>query len=139
MDLRSLARWSSASPARFHWVFQALLQESAVQMGQRLRLEMAAQALRSTDEKIGEIAMDSGYGTQVAFVQSFREAFGYSPTEFWHNPSYDGLLPCPNLVHHNDAFPSNLRFYQGYPHMQVEVKQAPRARLYACPPRVPIK
>lgn len=125
LDLAAMAAWSNVSPFHFHRVFQALLGESPVQMVRRLRLERAADALRSTQDSVGEIAVNAGYATHAAFIRSFREAFAISPSDFRKHLTYDGRLPSLNRVHYFEASLSDLRFCQGDNQVQIETRNHP--------------
>lgn len=51
------------------------------------RLYTAAQALRSTDDAIIDIALQSGFSSQQALTRAFQEAFGCSPRAYRLAPS----------------------------------------------------
>jgi AraC family transcriptional regulator len=82
LSLERLARVAHFSPYHFHRIFKALVGEGVYEHVRRLRLETAAQALRSSDRSVLRIALDSGYGTHEAFTRAFRQQFGVSPTRF---------------------------------------------------------
>ncbi len=46
------------------------------------RLREAAGKLEETAQPIVEIALEAGYGSQQAFTQAFRRAYGYTPQEY---------------------------------------------------------
>lgn len=45
------------------------------------RLEKAMEMLRSTDERIADIAYDVGFANVTYFNRLFKSRFGYSPKE----------------------------------------------------------
>ncbi|RAZ72360.1 helix-turn-helix transcriptional regulator [Mesorhizobium atlanticum] len=49
---------------------------------QNLRLDSAAEALRTTDQTVGMIMERSGFGNPAVFYNKFRGRFGCSPAEF---------------------------------------------------------
>ena len=46
------------------------------------KVSHAANLLRSTNNKIGEIAKDCGFDSQLSFARAFKRAFGYSPRQY---------------------------------------------------------
>ena len=51
---------------------------------ERLRSLLAAQALRSTQRPIFDIAMDLGYVSQQTFSRVFRREFDRTPSDYRH-------------------------------------------------------
>jgi len=49
---------------------------------EELRLQRAAQLLRSTGLPVGEIAAETGYANAFYFSSRFRKMFGKSPSEY---------------------------------------------------------
>jgi AraC-like DNA-binding protein len=59
--------------------FTSLVGEPPIQYLTRWRLALAAQALRSGQASIGQIAARSGYETEAAFNRAFKREFGAPP------------------------------------------------------------
>jgi AraC family transcriptional regulator len=82
IPLGELAGVANFSPYHFHRVFRGMVGESVKEHVRRLRLERAAQKLRSTDKSVLAIALDSGYETHESFTRAFEGMFGASPSTF---------------------------------------------------------
>ncbi|MCP4592847.1 MAG: AraC family transcriptional regulator [bacterium] len=82
LDLTELAAVAHFSPYHFHRVFRGMVGESVKEHIRRLRLERAAQRLKTTDQPVTRTAFDAGYETHEAFTRAFRAMFGESPSGF---------------------------------------------------------
>ncbi len=131
IDLRDLADHVCLSRFHFHRVFQALLGETVGDLVRRLRLERAANRLRTTNTPITELAFEAGYATHEAFIRAFRSAFGYTPSSMRRTLTYEGLLPTPNGVHFDAKL--DVRFVRSEPGapLDVEIRELP-ARMAVC-------
>jgi AraC-like DNA-binding protein/mannose-6-phosphate isomerase-like protein (cupin superfamily) len=78
-----LALSRSAFAARF----SHLLGESPHRYLAGLRLSVASERLRDTDDKISIIAASAGYRSPAAFSRAFKHEFGISPAEYRRNPA----------------------------------------------------
>ncbi|NZA25849.1 helix-turn-helix transcriptional regulator [Luteimonas sp. SJ-92] len=75
-DLTNFSSWY------FSKAFQSLYDESPQALSARLRLERAAELLRSTSMMIGEVAAASGFDNCCSFARAFRARFGTSATRY---------------------------------------------------------
>jgi AraC family transcriptional regulator len=82
MDLHVLAGVAGFSPYHFHRIFHAVIGETVGQHLRRLRLERAAESLRTGRRPITAIALDAGYESHAAFTKAFRQSYGISPSEW---------------------------------------------------------
>jgi AraC family transcriptional regulator len=82
LRLEELAAVAHFSPYHFHRVFRGMTGESVQRHVRRLRLERAAQRLKSTDKPVTAIAFEAGYETHEAFTRAFGTMFGESPSSF---------------------------------------------------------
>src|SRR5881628_348072 len=85
LALDELADVAHFSPYHFHRIFRGMIGESVWEHVRRLRLERAAQQLRTRRESVTEIAFDAGYETLESFSRAFRAAFGTPPSTFRRN------------------------------------------------------
>jgi len=76
-----LARLCGCSPRHFNRLFHQHFGTSARARQTELRLLKARQLLGSTDEKIINIALDSGYRNLSLFNSLFKRRFGMTPSE----------------------------------------------------------
>jgi AraC-like DNA-binding protein len=95
----ALAARLAISRSTFAEKFSRLLGESPHRYLARLRLNIASQRLRNTDDKISVIAASAGYKSLPAFSRAFKQELGVTPVEYRRNG--DGLqqLNCQR----NDA------------------------------------
>ncbi len=82
LDLDELASIACFSPHHFHRIFRGLVGETLADHIRRLRLERAAQRLKSTGRPVTDIAFEAGYEAHEAFTRAFRTRFGASPTGY---------------------------------------------------------
>ena len=75
LDLDTLARIACFSPYHFHRIFRGLVGETLADHIRRLRLEKAAQRLKSTERPVTDIAFEAGYAAHEAFTRAFRARF----------------------------------------------------------------
>ena len=83
--LEETARAACLSTFHFHRVFKSVFGEAPHEYLSRLRLELAATALQSTDEPVTSIALRCGFETPSAFTTAFRKRFGRAPTAIRKN------------------------------------------------------
>ncbi|MEM9190733.1 MAG: helix-turn-helix domain-containing protein [Myxococcota bacterium] len=81
-SLAELAAAAQQSPSHFQRAFGRLVGESPKQFGRRLQLECAAALLVSTDARILDIAIRSGFESHEGFCRAFRQHFSVSPRAF---------------------------------------------------------
>ena len=82
ITLAALADIACHSPYYFERLFQEQTGVNVMQHVRNVRLLQAAIALRLTDRKIMEIALDAGYANHESFSRAFRVHFGESPSKF---------------------------------------------------------
>jgi len=83
-----LARAAHFSLHHFHRIFRALLGETLMQHVRRLRLERAARQVRSSKDRLLEVALEAGYESHEAFTRAFVDRFGITPSEYRAEPSH---------------------------------------------------
>jgi len=83
-DLAAAAHFSIH---HFHRIFRARLGETVMQHVRRLRLERAARRMRTSEDRLLEIALDAGYESHEAFTRAFADRFGLAPSEYRAQPS----------------------------------------------------
>jgi PAS domain S-box-containing protein len=79
LKVTDLAKRAGLSTYQLDQRIRALFGISAGQYITRCRIEFACHQLERTDEPIGFIALDSGYGDQSAFTRQFRQSVGLPP------------------------------------------------------------
>jgi len=77
-----LAENLNMSSSQLNRKLAALLDRSAVQFMISVRLQHAANLLRTSDKTVAEISYDIGYSDQAYFTRAFKKQFGVSPSEF---------------------------------------------------------
>ncbi len=81
--LAVLADMAHFSPYHFHRTYVAVMGESVSDTRQRLRLQLAALALRrQPGSPLLQVAQRAGYGSAAAFVRAFRQAYGMPPGRY---------------------------------------------------------
>ncbi|MFA5324640.1 MAG: AraC family transcriptional regulator [Bacteroidales bacterium] len=83
ITLDKVAKIACFSSFHFHRIFSSLTNETLNTFIQRIRIEKAAQQLRSEENiSISEIAHNCGFGSVSHFSRTFRKYFGLTAKEF---------------------------------------------------------
>ncbi len=82
MSLADAAEATSLSPSHLQRVFTAAIGESPANYQRRLRLELGAIELRSSDARILDIAIAAGFESHEAFTRAFTDHFGIGPRDY---------------------------------------------------------
>lgn len=80
--ISELAELTSFSSWYFSRTFYSLYDESPQAAAARMRLEHAAELLRSTSMMVGEVAAASGFDNCCSFARAFRARFGTSASRY---------------------------------------------------------
>lgn len=80
--ISELAELTNFSSWYFSKAFQSLYDESPQALSARLRLERAAELLRTSSMTVGEVAASCGFDNCCSFARAFRARFGTSATRY---------------------------------------------------------
>ncbi len=96
----SVAATARVSLRQLERLFKAHLGTSIADAYVRMRLEVAAQLLRSTDMAVTEVALACGYRNSSHFSRTFKAAFGQSPrlSRGFPPPPANVLAGCEQLA-----------------------------------------
>ena len=78
----ALARQAGLSRTRLAERFSHYLGMSPIAYLTAWRMRLGAEALRTTEKSVVEVALDVGYNSEAAFNRAFRKAFGVPPAQF---------------------------------------------------------
>ncbi|GAB3702575.1 hypothetical protein GCM10027592_32130 [Spirosoma flavus] len=81
MDVDGLAERARMSRTQLHRKLTALTSLSPNRFIHRVRLERAAELLRSGEFNVAQVAYEVGYSSQSYFAKLFQEHFGYAPSK----------------------------------------------------------
>ncbi|MBQ8416488.1 MAG: helix-turn-helix domain-containing protein [Clostridia bacterium] len=81
-DISDLAAYCCVSESRLYHIFKARLGTTPIRYRNELRIENAAEALRTTDLSIDEIAARCGFHSSSYFRETFRQITGLTPSEY---------------------------------------------------------
>lgn len=82
ITLEQIAASAAISKSECLRCFRGVLRTSPIQYLRDYRLQQAAQQLRSSDQKVSEIARGCGFLEMSYFSKTFRSKFGCSPVEY---------------------------------------------------------
>jgi AraC-like DNA-binding protein len=85
-SLNKLARHCNFSPYYCSVIFHRYFGETLKSYMQKQRLLCAAKELKSTNDRIVDIAVKYGYSSQEAFSRAFSNMLGITPKRFRENP-----------------------------------------------------
>jgi len=89
LAVASLARIGGWSRWQFNRVFSFETGQSVGQYVRELRLSLAAEMLLFTDQRIIDIGLACGFGSDISFCRSFKQHFGCPPAHYRRRG-----LPC---------------------------------------------
>lgn len=98
LALAELARIACFSPYHFHRVFRGMVGESVGAHIRRIRLERAAQQLRTTKRGVTAVALQAGYESHEAFTRAFKTLTGLTPSAFRTQHCDASLPPAPSGI-----------------------------------------
>jgi len=82
LRIDQLAAIAGLSPGQFHRCFKTLTGTSPFEYAKRLRLQLAAGLLRSTDQAVAEIGAQVGWTDPFHFSKMFKGVYAQSPTAY---------------------------------------------------------
>ena len=82
MNIDVVAKKSGYSKWYLQRMFRTVKRQALGEYIRQRRLLMAAEALRTTERPIFDIAMDYGYVSQQTFSRVFRREFDRTPTDY---------------------------------------------------------
>lgn len=82
LPLHSVAAAAAASPWHFHRLFGAITGETPATYVWKRRLCEICQRLVNTDDRLVDIALDSGFESQATFTRAFTRHVGVSPGRY---------------------------------------------------------
>lgn len=82
LSLAEIAAVACMSPHHFHRAFRELTGRGVSEHVRTVRLLRAALRLRSTSDRVLDIALDAHYGGEDSFRRAFRKHFGVTPAEY---------------------------------------------------------
>ncbi len=129
LRLQTLAEVACFSPYHFHRIFRGMMGESVSEHVRRLRMEVAAKRLTSSNAQVIEIALDAGYDSHEAFSRAFKRSWGATPSHFRRRGVLE-LPKSPSGVHFG-KIPATLHYIQGVIDMKVQIKEMEGIRV-AC-------
>lgn len=81
-----LAGWCHISEAHLRRLFSFYLKMSPLEYINLIRIRMACEYLKTTDEQVADIAHKCGFSTLSTFNRNFKKIQGASPNEWRKNP-----------------------------------------------------
>lgn len=89
LAVSSLANMAGWSRWQFNRVFSDQTGQSVGQYVRELRLSLAAEMLLFTDQRIIDVGLACGFGSDISFTRSFKQHFGCPPAQYRRRG-----LPC---------------------------------------------
>jgi len=80
--VEELANAAALSPFYYQRLFSRLVKKPVREYIKLRRLARACEALRGTDRRVLDIALDYGFGSHETFTRAFRDAYDMTPTEY---------------------------------------------------------
>jgi len=93
LSFSELVKKTRCSPRHLSRLFTELVGVSFREKQAELRLERSCELLATTDSKVAEVAMESGYQTTSLFSAMFKQRFGVSPARWREQIKAKGHKP----------------------------------------------
>jgi AraC family transcriptional regulator of arabinose operon len=84
LTLTQLAAVASWSPTHYSMVFRRQLNLSPIEFLLRLKIQRACERLRTTDDRVADVAQELGFTDPFYFSRLFRRRVGSSPRAYRH-------------------------------------------------------
>ena len=88
IKIKELADWCHISETHFRRVFCQCMHMTPVEYLNRVRVQMACDSLRKTNDQVGVIAARVGFSTLSTFNRNFKQIMGKTPQEWRRNPEH---------------------------------------------------
>jgi len=82
LPVDELANAAALSPFYYQRLFSRLVKKPVKTYIKLRRLSRACEALKDTDSRILDIAVECGFGSHEVFTRTFKDAYGMTPTEY---------------------------------------------------------
>jgi AraC family transcriptional regulator len=82
MTIEELANEAALSPFYYQRLFSRLVKKPVREYIKLRRLDRACEALRGTENRILDIALDYGFGSHETFTRAFKDTYSINPTEY---------------------------------------------------------
>jgi len=82
ISIEELADTAALSLFYYQRLFSRLVKKPVREYVKLRRLARACEALKNTDARILDIALDYGFGSHEAFTRAFKDAYNITPTEY---------------------------------------------------------
>lgn len=86
--VEQLAEICHISETHFRRIFCQCMHMTPVEYLNRVRIKMACDSLRKTNDQVGNIAMKVGFSTLSTFNRNFKQIMGKTPQEWRKNPEH---------------------------------------------------
>ena len=80
--IKELAGLSHMSPSNFRRKFRSCMHTAPAEYVNLVRIEKACELLKTTEDRVEEIALKTGFHTAGPFIRSFKKLTGYSPLQW---------------------------------------------------------
>lgn len=98
MAMDALAETAALSPFYFQRLFSRLVQKPVREYIRLRRLAKASRLLPDKQQRILDVALDSGFGSHEGFTRAFKEAYGETPEQYRQNPRALNQFDKPDLL-----------------------------------------
>ena len=95
ITVEQLAGISHYSAAQFRRLFHAMMQMSPSEYISAVRVNAAKTLLVTTDKRIGDIAIETGFFDHSHFIRTFREIVGTTPAKYRREKRHSPSQPRP--------------------------------------------
>ena len=82
ITVERLAHISHYSVAQFRRLFHALTQSSPSDYITHVRINAAKTILRTTDKRVGDVALEAGFFDHAHFIRTFKKKTGQTPAQY---------------------------------------------------------
>ncbi|MCL2202931.1 MAG: AraC family transcriptional regulator [Defluviitaleaceae bacterium] len=98
IHLEKLAEVANLSYFYFHRLFAQLVKRPVQEYIKLRRLARAVESVKDKNKKILDIAVAFGFNSHETFTRAFKDAYGFTPTEYRDNPVGLNSFNKPDLL-----------------------------------------
>jgi len=130
IETEELAEIACLSKFYYQRLFKRLIRKSVHEYIKLRRLAVAAKALRNSEERILDIALQCGFSDHANFTRAFKDAYHITPDEYRRDLPMLNTFAKPELSSYYTAIDENIPLIAGGIVLEIQRKTAVNSETY---------